>query len=350
MLCKTILSRGELLGLICNQYKNVIAVCGCHGKTTTTAMFSHIFLSAGKSFTCHIGGRDLSLNNYYCSGRDFFITEACEYKKNFLKVKADVGVILNTEADHMDCYANLDELKGTYRQFAKNCNKPICLYGDIDIGNGITFGFDDRADYFPTCIKDNGGKFSFIVNEGDRVLGKVNLNVFGKHNILNAIAAVAAARSYGLSFDAIYKGLADFKGVERRFEEIGKINGCSCIADYAHHPQEIEATIRTAKLVARKNLYVVFQPHTYSRTKSLFKDFVNILSKVDNLLIYKTFAAREYFDNDGCALTLSQAVANSVYGDCPEDIKNFLGKAERDDLVLILGAGDIYYIAKSLLD
>jgi UDP-N-acetylmuramate--alanine ligase len=346
---KPIVSRGQLLGEICKKFSSVIAVCGCHGKTTCTAMISHIFNQVGKKFTCHIGGRDLFFGNYYCTGRDYFITEACEYKKNFLFVKPNIGLILNTRADHLECYGSREKLRQAYLTFAENCEKVICLYGDLPVQNAITFGYDDRSDYYASRMKKSEGKFSFVANEGDKILGRVQLNVFGKHNVLNAIAAIAVARSLGLPFEEISDGLNSFTGVERRFESLGTFQGCECIADYAHHPDEIRAALKTAKLITRRSLYVVFQPHTYSRTKNLFKEFVNVLSSVENLLIYKTFAAREYFDDAGCALTLSQAIKKSVYGDSSGDIVSFLQRMREGDVALFLGAGDIYYIAKNLI-
>ena len=181
-------------------------------------------------------------------------------------------------------------------------------------------------------------------------MGRVSLSVYGKHNVLNALAAIAAARTLGIPFSDIAEGINDFKGVERRFENIGKIHGARCVADYAHHPREIKSALVTAKKLNKGKIFVVFQPHTYSRTKNLFKDFVKTLSCVNNLLVYKTFAAREYFDDAGSALTLSQKLKKSAYGDCPADIVDFLQSAKAGDTVLFLGAGDIYEVAKGLTE
>jgi UDP-N-acetylmuramate--alanine ligase len=346
---KVVLSRGQFLYEVSRNFKKVIAICGCHGKTTCTSMLAHIFASAGKKFTAHIGGKDLTFSNFFYSGNDFFITEACEYKKNFLLLKPDIAVVLNSDPDHLECYSSVAELKENYIHFADSADIAISLFCDIDNEKYISFGFDKRAKYHSSSVRCIGGKYSFCVNEGEYSLGKVTLNVYGKHNILNALAAIAVARTVGIPFDLIKDGLAGFQGVERRFESLGNFRGVPCIADYAHHPSEIRATIRAVKKITNGKIFVVFQPHTYSRTKNLFNDFVKVLSSLNNLLIYRTFAAREYFDDGGSAFTLSRSIKKSRYGDNVRDIINFLLRAQSGDLILFLGAGDIYDIAKSIV-
>lgn len=344
---KILLSRGQLLYEISRNFSEVIAISGCHGKTTCTAMLAHIFLAADKKFCAHIGGRDLKLNNHFYCGTDYLITEACEYKRNFLLLKPDTAVILNSRPDHLECYGNEEELKKCYLQFADSAEVKVSLYGDV--GGGLTFGYDKNADYHARNIAEYGGKYSFDAYEGDCKLGRMNLSVYGKHNVLNALAAIAVARSAQISFKDIREGLATFAGVERRFESIGTVNGAECIADYAHHPDEIRAALRTARKLAEGRLFTVFQPHTYSRTKLLMKNFVRVLAPQNNLLIYRTFAAREYFDDAGSALTLSQKLKKSRYGEDVRDINDFISNARKGDVVLFLGAGDIYDIAKEIL-
>lgn len=346
---KEIISRGTLLYDISRDFKKVIAVSGCHGKTTCCAMLTHIFAVAGKKFTSHIGGNDLTYSNFSYHGNDFFITEACEYKKNFLLLKPNIAVILNSDADHMECYGSEAALKQAYINFAENADNAVSLYCDLPLKHGISFGFDKSADYYVKNMKCHGGLYSFNAYAGNEELGTVKLNVFGRHNVLNAVAAIAAARTAGIPFESIRDGLRSFGGVERRFEKLGAYNGADCIADYAHHPNEIRATLRTAQKLTNGRIFVVFQPHTYSRTKNLFKQFVKVLSPLSNLLVYKTFAAREYYDDAGSALTLSQSVKKSRYGEDVRDIVDFISKAESGDKILFLGAGDIYYIAKNLL-
>lgn len=348
-LSKTIFPRGEFLSEIGKLYRRVIAVSGCHGKTTCTSMLAHIFAADGKKFTVHIGGSDLTFGNFYSSGTDYFITEACEYKKNFLYIKPDISLILNSDADHLECYGSEEMLRKAYVEFAKNSKTTVSLYGDLPIERGINFGYDRQADYYAKGISERSGKYEFILGERERELGKINLSVYGKHNVINAVAAAAAAREAGISFESIQKGLNEYSGVMRRFEFIGKYGFADCIADYAHHPNEIKAVLRTALKITENRLFVVFQPHTYSRTKLLFKEFIGVLSPLSNLMIYRTFAAREYYDDAGSALTLSQSLKKSVYGDSVEDLTDFLAKVGKGDKVLFLGAGDIYYLAKSVV-
>lgn len=342
---KPLLSRGQLLYEVSKNFKTVIAISGCHGKTTCTSMLAHIFKAADQKFCTHIGGRDLTYGNFHFSGNDYFITEACEYKKNFLLIKPTVAVVLSSRADHLECYGSEEELKKSYKSFVDSAEVKVCLHGDINAG-GLTFGYDRDADYSARKISEENGRYSFTAYEGDCELGKIDLNVFGKHNVLNALAATAVARSAQISFKHIQSGFVNFKGVERRFENIKSANGVTYIADYAHHPDEIRAAIRAAKKITSGKLYVIFQPHTYSRTKNLFKQFVSVLSSQSYLLIYRTYAAREYYDDAGSALTLSQRLKKSHYGDSEGDIIDFISSAASGDVVLFLGAGDIYDIAK----
>ncbi len=250
----------------------------------------------------------------------------------------------------MECYGDESALKKAYMEFAKRAAVTVSLYKDLPFDFGRTFGFDKYSDYYAKNMKLINGAYSFELYEDAKEEAFISLAVYGRHNVLNALAAAATARCAGIPFKFIKEGLASFSGVERRFENIGEVNGARCVADYAHHPNEIRATVRTAQKLTDGRLFVVFQPHTYSRTKNLFDSFVKALSPLNNLLIYRTYAAREYFDDAGSALTLSQSVKKSHYGDKPEDIKEFIKKAGKGDVILFLGAGDIYYIAKKLME
>ncbi len=346
---KIIVGRGELLAEICKNFESVIAVSGCHGKTTCSAMIAHIFYLASEEFASHIGGKHPTLSNFYMNGNKTFITEACEYKKNFLKLKPTLALVLNTDADHMECYESEKELRECYKNFVKRAERSVTFYGDFENAD-VTFGFNGSATYCAKDISENGGMFSFKVYKEGSFLGSVALNVYGKHNILNALAAYAVCDLRALPNEKIIDGLNSFTGVERRFEYLGVYNRAACIADYAHHPKEIEATLKTAELICEGNLYVVFQPHTYSRTKNLFSDFVSALNNLKNLMIYRTFASREYYDDGGSAYTLSLALKNSRYGESETDIKDFLKGVKDSDKILFLGAGDIYGIAKSIIN
>ena len=355
---KQIIPRGRFLKEVSSDFGRVIAVCGCHGKTTCTSMLASIFRAADKRFGAHIGGNAAGFGNFYCCGNDYFITEACEYKKNFLYLSPDMAVILNTDPDHLECYDGEEDLKNCYRKFAARADTAVVPYGDPTFykhpkvaksqNNMITFG-GRGGDFCASDIKNAEGCYSFDLMAYEKNYGNVLLRVPGAHNVNNALAAAAAARAEGIAFEDIKRGLEDFEGVERRMQLLGRLNGARLVADYAHHPQEIAAALKTADAITRGKLYVVFQPHTYSRTKNLFRQFVSVLSGVRRLLVYRTYAAREYFDDSGSALTLCRAVGGSRYGDRPEDILKFISSAKEGDTVLFLGAGDIYFIASSLI-
>ena len=346
---KPLLSRGKLLAALCACYGRTIAVAGCHGKTTCTAMLAHIFHEAGRSFTAHIGGKDAVFGNCVAEGDDYFITEACEYKQNFLLLSPDIAVILNSDADHLECYGGASELVAAYRRFAESSSKCVCLFGDACARGDMTFGMERGADFTASRISCDGGKYAFDILFCGRFFCSVSLSVYGRHNILNALAAAAAAHVSGVRPEHISSALSAFSGVEGRFQSIGGFNGCEVIADYAHHPREISAALHTARLITHGELYVIFRPHTYSRTKNLFADFVDVLGKCRHLLIYKTFAAREYFDADGSALRLSQALKNSRYAQSEREIEYFMRGARSGDKILVLGAGDISRIVKGLI-
>lgn len=343
---KMVFSRAQFLSLAAGNFKHVIYVAGSHGKTTCTAMLSHIFSAAGKDFACHIGGNDLTFKNFYSRGenKDFFISEACEYKKNIAYLSGETAILLNTDPDHMECYSCKEELLKAYSDYLCRADYKIIPSWFSGAENGITFSLSG-ADYYAENITATKEKYSFDIIERDEFLCRAKLNVFGKHNIYNALASAAAARVYGISGEHISLGLGEFKGVERRFEFIGDFNGAAVYCDYAHHPREISAVLSTAHKIADKKLFVVFQPHTYSRTKFLMNDFTEALKNEERLLIYATFPAREAYDGAGAADVLAKNLS-CRYADSLNALRAFFSEAETGDVVLVLGAGDIYSIAK----
>ncbi len=348
---KPAFSRAKFLAAACAKFADVTAVAGAHGKTTCTAMLASIFYAAGKRFSAHIGGNSIQFSNFCSFGNDCFITEACEYKKNFLLIDADTAVILNTDADHLECYRDEGELLECYRRFAFRASNAVVACGALaeKVSGAVTFGTGRGASFRACNAECSDGCYSFELEAFGKTEGRVSLSVPGKHNVHNALAAAAASYVHGISFDGIMRGLEEFEGVERRMQLLGNYGGARCVADYAHHPTEIAAALKTAGKITEGKLFVVFQPHTYSRTKNLFAQFVAVLSRVHRLLIYRTYAAREYFDEEGCAFTLARAVRKSRYGECAEDITKFMSAAGDGDTVLFLGAGDIYDIAKKIL-
>ena len=351
---KKVYSRAEFLQIISSEFQNVIAVAGSHGKTTCTSMCAHALKAVNVPFTAHIGGEDSVFKNYYSSGMEYFITEACEYKQNLLKLLPSVGVLLNIDKDHMDCYKNVDALTDTFYQFCNQSKLAFVCADDERCANFQkfpTFGIVNAlADYRAVQIRGNGEQYSFVVEEYGRAIARVRLKTIGYCGVYNALAAFAAMRSFGFDEKEICKGLENFTAVKRRFEKIGSYKGASVICDYAHHPKEIKSTLRTAKGICKGNLYVVFQPHTYSRTKLLMEEFVDVLRSVKNLIVYKTYPARETYDGAGSAKALSQAVGNCLYAENAYVLKTWMKTTLKDgDCILFLGAGDIYYVAQHLL-
>ncbi len=351
---KKVCSRAELLRELCGEFENVIAVAGSHGKTTCTSMCAHILKYAAAPFTAHIGGEDSVLGNFYSTGKEYFVTEACEYKKNLLKVKADVAILLNIDNDHMECYQGEQDLVDSFRLYCSGAKTAFVCADDkrcLKLGDFPSFGIKSSlADYRATQLRANGERYSFTVEEYGKALCRVRLNAIGQCNVYNAMAAFAAIRSFGFDEKEIAKGLETFTAVKRRFERIGSYRGASFICDYAHHPREIASTMVTAKGICKGNLYVVFQPHTYSRTKTLLGDFVKVLRPIKNLMIYKTYSAREHYDSEGSAQRLAQAVGGCLYSENVYVLKTWLKKTVQEgDTVLFLGAGDIYYAAQYLL-
>lgn len=347
---KMIFSRAEFLSFVAGNFSHSIFIAGSHGKTTATAMLSHIFFLAHKNFACHIGGNDLTFKNFFFQGekKDFFISEACEYKKNISFLRGETAVLLNADPDHMECYSCREELNSVFLDYLNRArNKIVPAEGFTRVNGAVTFGFSG-ADYYAENIASSDEKYSFDIVERDEFLCGVKLNVRGRHNILNALAAAAAAGVYGIGGEQIKEGLQSFLGVERRFEFIGLINGARVYCDYAHHPKELSAVISTAEKITDGKLYIIFQPHTYSRTKYLMDEFVAALKGIKRLLIYSTFPAREEYDRAGSALTLAENVGCG-YADSVNALRSFVGEAGVGDTVLFLGAGDIYSIAKIIV-
>lgn len=351
---KKVFSRAELLGLICECFSNVITVAGSHGKTTCTAMCAHVLKHLNTSFTAHLGGEDTLMGNFYSDGLGYFVTEACEYKKNLLKIPKNVAVLLNVDKDHMECYGDEEQLLDCFRQYCESATTTF-VCGDDEkcrkIGEFPSFGIENPyVDYRAVDMRANRERYAFTVMEYGKAVARVRLNAIGRCNVYNALAAFSAIRSFGYDGETIARGLEKFTAVKRRFERIGDYHGATFICDYAHHPREISATVATAKGISNRNLYVVFQPHTYSRTKFLMEEFIEVLRPIKNLMIYKTYPAREKFDGAGSAERLAENVGNCLYAHNVYALKAWLQTTVREgDVVLFLGAGDIYYAAQYLL-
>lgn len=361
------LTRAELLGQIMKHYYLPVNVAGTHGKTTTTAMVSKIMLEGKLDPTISIGGflKDIG-GNIRIGASKYFVTEACEYTNSFLSFFPGVGIILNIDADHLDFFKDLDDIRRSFRKFAQLIPEggTLVINGEIpnlsEITDGLTcnirtYGFSDEFDYYPTDISyDNFGNASFHINRRDGSGYDISLKVPGKHNVGNAMAAAACADVFGISDDEVKQGLNSFTGTERRFEYKGTVDGVTIIDDYAHHPTEIAATLSAAKDYPHKTLWVVFQPHTFTRTKALMDEFANSLLAADKLIIADIYAARET-DNLGISSRTLKEKIESLGHECYyfpsfDEIEKFLlQNCTKDDMLITMGAGDVVTIANDLL-
>ena len=342
---KPVLKRSELLGEILSVFPHSVGVGGTHGKTTATAMLSGVF-SLFKPFTSFIGGSDYTFGNFHSdNGSRYAISEVCEYDGNIYDIKTETAVVLNVDGDHLDSYKTMENLKAAFFDYLDRAALRIVNNDDFFLkqygGKRITYSISNSGDFTAVDLLSSGGKYSFdCVYKGKKEF-RAGLNVYGRHNVYNALAAVAVCKEYGIDNEKIVEGIEKFSGVKRRFEFIGEKNGIKFIADYCHHPEEIKATLKTADEVFVNGYSVVFQPHTYSRTKLLFSDFVKAFSG-RNVILLKEYAAREVFDYDGSSQKLAEEIKNAAYAVSACDAFDMIMRSDTEKPVLILGAGDIY--------
>lgn len=290
-----LVSRAEFLGSIAAKYDTVIAVAGSHGKTTCTAMLGSIF--APLNVTVHLGG-EYAGECGHVGGKHYFITEACEYKRNFLHLFPRVSVVLNVELDHTDYYRDLADITSAFSVFSHSAPVRIVCGDDeksepLRDGKYISFGLGKNNDYRAENILQKRGATSFILIHAGRALGEIELRVMGRHNVYNALAAAAVSMSLGLGFADVKRGLESFTGASRRMELIASAMGCDIYSDYAHHPHEIESTVNTLREAGYERITLAFEPHTYSRTASLADGFVQALVLADDILLAEIYPARE---------------------------------------------------------
>ena len=361
-----LMDRAEFLGLIMKGHKYNVAVAGTHGKTTCTSMISHITIEGNLDPTILVGGElDLIGGNYRIGESEYFITEACEYKASFLKFFPYVGIILNIDADHLDYYRDIDHIAETFEKFSHLIPKAGYLVGyggdervkDIlskaDC-NTITYGFDDEDLTAKNISYNNKGCATFTVCEKGTELFTLTITNPGKHNVLNALATIAVGLIFNIPNESITSGLAKSKGAHKRFEYKGDLNGVTVIDDYAHHPVEIKATLSTAKKFPHNKIYCVFQPHTYTRTKTLFNEFTEAFNDADELLLMDIYAARELdtglvsSDELGDAIRAKGLNCTNVHSH--DEATAYLKEhAKVGDLILTVGAGDVVIVGENFL-
>lgn len=361
------MTRADFLGLLMKEFEDVICISGTHGKTTTTSLISQICLDGGIDPTILNGGIMPSINSQCHIGTGkTMIAEACEYTNSFLSFFPTVGIILNVRADHLDFFKDINDVRSSFRRFAELIpgEGALIICDSIeDCGyfyeglpcRVIRFGLDNSSDYHAeNIIYDEFARGSYDLYENGSFAGRVSLCITGEHGITNSLAAIAAARLLGADMEQIIRSLGTFAGVRRRFEIKGNIGGATIIDDYAHHPDEISATLSAALRYPHEKLWVVFQPHTYSRTLSLMDDFAASLSKADAVVLTDIYAAREKNTFGVSSADLAEKI-RSLGTECHyfatfDEVENFLLENCRPNEVLItMGAGDVVNIGENLL-
>lgn len=362
-----IMERAELLGQLMSEYSSSVAVSGTHGKTTTTSMVSEILLAANADPTISVGGILPTIgSNIKIGYSPYFVAEACEYHNSFLKLNPLVGIILNVESDHLDFFGSLKNIYVAFHAFAQRIPQEGVLIINRDIPDlekiteGLlcrveTFSLTHPADWTAENIShQSDGRSSFTVYHKQEKLADFSLNIPGNHNISNALAALAAAHFLGISAADCKSGLHHFAGTDRRFQRKGEKNGILVVDDYAHHPTEIQATLSAAKEVKHQKLWCVFQPHTYSRTKFLFKEFGEAFADADEVIIADIYAAREADDGTIHAAQLAEQITRNGkrahYLGSFDDILDYLKThCHSGDLLMTVGAGDVFKIGERFL-
>lgn len=361
-----ILSRAELLGMLVDGYTHSIGVAGTHGKSTTTGMLAHIFAASNSDATVLAGAVIPSLGSTYHAGHgDTAVFEACEYKNSYHAMHPTLRLVLNCEFDHVDFFGNMENVIASFRKYLETDSgreENLALInadcpGSVKAAEGIstkTYTFsikDPSADFYAADITGCGGYEEFDIYALGRFYCHAKPGVPGMHNVANATAAAGAAYLCGISGKAVSDGLASFGGVKRRFERLGTMpEGAVVIDDYAHHPDEIRATLKAAKAICQGKVYCIFQPHTYSRFTALMPSFAETLSLADVVIMADIYAARETNENGVSSADIRKYLSDAEYFPDFESIAAFVKEhAGKDDMVITMGAGDIDKIAPLLL-
>ena len=352
------ISRADYLGYLMTGYERRIGVCGMHGKSTCTSMCAQVFMDAEVDPTVLSGAAMKSMGGASrVGGREHFIFEACEYMDSFLDFYPTVAIILNVELDHVDYFKSMEHIYRSFGQFAAKTGRGgvVIANGDDENVRRSLVGFegkvlwfsrmDSSADFFADAVSFSHGRASFDLVVKGEMICRVSLAVTGEHNVYNALAAGAAAYISGISGEAIAKGLANFRGAERRMEYKGKFLGADVYDDYGHHPTEVATTLAGAAQMGYRKLFCVFQSHTYSRTIGLFEEFKGAFGSADEAIIADIYAAREVDTGVVSAKKLADALPNGKYvGDLASIVQYLEKTVTPDDLVVVMGAGDIYKI------
>lgn len=356
------LERSVMLGMLTQKFPCPVAVSGTHGKTTTTGMLTQILMEAGMDPSAIIGGKlPLIGGNGRVGKSDTIVCEACEYVDTFLQLHPAVSIILNIDADHLDYFKTVENIIRSFRQFAEQTSRLLVVNGDderamksvegLTHASIVTYGLSSTNDYYPAEMneEDTACEDFTLMHRGEK-LGRVNLSVPGEHNMLNAVAAAAAAHCLGADPASICAALSKFSGVHRRFEVLGKFGGVTVADDFAHHPTELNAVLSSAVKMGYREVWAVFQPHTYSRTYNLLDDFAKALSIPHHVVMTEILAVRETNTFGIHTSDLAAKVPGSTwFGSFEEIADHVMAHAQPGDLILTLGGGDIYKCANLIV-
>ena len=358
-----VFERTQAWGAIMRDYQNALCISGTHGKTTTTSMSTHILMAAQRDPTVMIGGTLPLLQAGHRVGKgDTIVLESCEYYNSFLSFSPTIAVILNIEADHLDFFKDLEDVKASFCKFASLVPENGYIIANLDDKNTmdalkplnrslVTFGLTDKADVYAENIERKGAQTELDIMYKGSIFTHVSLRVPGLHNVKNALAATAAAICLGIDSTAVTYGLAGFTGAGRRFEFKGKYNGADIYDDYAHHPGELKALIDAVEPLGYKRTIIVFQPHTYSRTKALFDDFVVQLRRPELTYLAEIYAAREKNTLGISSADLAKNIPGARYFKTFDEIEKDLREtAAPGDIILTVGAGDVYKLGERLVE
>ena len=348
--------RAQAWGVIMQAYKNAVCISGTHGKTTTTSMVTHILMEAQSDPTVMIGGYlPLIHAGHRVGNGDTIVLESCEYFDSFLNFFPTLAVVLNIEEDHLDYFKDLKAIENSFHSFAERATSGILANGDdrntLDAMEGLnylTFGIADHDNIHGENYSNDWREFDVVCN--GQFYCHLNLQVVGRHNALNALAAAGTAWMLGIPGETVAAGLARFTGAGRRMEFKGKFNGADVYDDYAHHPAELSATFDAVRSMGYQRVVVAFQPHTYSRTNALFDDFVRELKKPDQVVLAEIYAARERNTTGISSMDLVEKIPGAAYCETLPQVTEYLRQIAREgDVILTVGAGDIYRAGDALL-
>ena len=352
-----VFERAEAWGVLMQEYRNAICIAGTHGKTTTTGMVTHVMMEAGRDPTVMIGGYLPMLHAGHRVGNgDMIIAESCEYCNSFHNFSPTVAVINNIEEDHLDFFKDLEEIKASFRHFAKlvPADGVIIANGDdentVDALSGLSylsFGLQETNLVHPADLSEDWRRCTVICD--GKPYCSLDLSVYGKYNLLNALSACAVSWYMGVPGAITAKSLNAFTGAGRRLEFKGKCRGADVYDDYAHHPHEVDALLGAVRSMGYERVIVAFQPHTYSRTKALFEQFVEVLQKPDVLVLAEIYAAQERNTVNVHSSDLAARIPGAVCFDTLPEVSRYLRSiAKPGDIILTVGAGDIYKAGEAI--